>query len=226
MLQYNLLFIVDLFNKAAFILTHLYHKSCIKLSRIKLYMKFKFFVLLPFCFITVMASAQETAHPLTIGDPAPQLKLSKWFKGKRMRSFEKGKIYAIDFWATWCMPCKAALPHLSDLAHKYKGKVNFLAVDIYEKNATSRNVEDFIGSMGHKMDFAVAAQDTAFMATNWLKISNESGIPTTFVVDGEGKIAWIGHPKDLNEVLDQLTQNTWEITEAQSKRLRDRKSVV
>ena len=67
--------------------------------------------------------------------------------------------------------------------------------------------------MGQHMDFAVATEDSNFMETNWIIAAGEknSGIPRTFVVDAAGKLAWIGHPKDLDNVLPKIFNNTLDI---------------
>ena len=69
---------------------------------------------------------------LKIGDPAPQIKVEGWARGEAITSFEKGKVYVLDFWATWCGGCIASFPHISFVANKYRGKVRFCSVDSYE----------------------------------------------------------------------------------------------
>ena len=79
-----------------------------------------------------MAHAQDTAQvSFNIADPAPSLYVQEWLKGTPIQQFEKGRIYVIEFWATWCKPCIAAMPHLSVLASKYKNKITIIGVSVY-----------------------------------------------------------------------------------------------
>lgn len=125
----------------------------------------------------------------------------------------------MEFWATWCHPCKVAMPHLSALAREYKGEVTFIGVDIYEKKTTPlEKIKFFVDSMGARMDYVVAVGDSDFMPTAWLDASGEKGIPKTYVVNAEGKVVWIGHPRDLAEVLPEIVNNTWDVKAALENR--------
>lgn len=175
-------------------------------------------LLLLFCIITVTIHAQDKQSPsLKIGDPAPPLRVREWIKGTPVQSFEKGHVYVVEFWATWCKPCIEAMPHLSELAREYKDKVTIIGIDIKELKTTPiEKVRAFVDRMGHRMDYHVAADDNNFMGAGWLKASGEevNGIPRTFVVNAEGRLAWIGHPEDLAEVLHKVVNNTWDIKQA------------
>lgn len=158
---------------------------------------------------------------VNIGDPAPPLKVREWIKGTPVQKFEIGHVYVIEFWATWCKPCIAVMPHLSALAREYGGNVTIIGIDIYERKSTSiQKIKHFVDSMGHRMDYYVALDDSNFMVTNWIYATGEqdSGIPSTFVVDGKGRLAWIGHPKELIEVLPQIVSNNWKIEEELARR--------
>ena len=184
-----------------------------------------FQLLLLTCMITVSSYAQNDSSLVTlnIGDPAPPLKLRTWYKGTPIKQFENGTVYVVEFWATWCKPCKAAMPHLSALARVYKDKVSFLGVDIYENQAYSiKNVQAFVDSMGNRLDYNVAVQDSNFMEEGWIFPSGDPGIPRTFVVNEEGRLAWIGHPKDLGEILPKIVDNSWDIKAALAKRNLDK----
>ena len=185
-----------------------------------------FFALLLLSFVTINSFAQKTQIlSLSIGDVAPPLKVKEWIKGTPVASFENGKIYVIEFWATWCRPCKAAMPHLSALANLYKDNVTFIGIDILEWNTTSiQKVKSFVDSMGTQMDYNVATEEADLMQAGWLNASGEQrhGIPRTFVVDADGKLAWIGHPANLAEVLPKIVNGIWNIKEALDKRNSDR----
>ena len=74
-----------------------------------------------FLLLTQIVSAQVNKTQsllLAVGDNAPELKIEKWIKGGGFDRLEKGKVYVIDMWATWCVPCIAGMPHLTKLQQK------------------------------------------------------------------------------------------------------------
>src|SRR5438876_8031237 len=69
------------------------------------------------------AAAPETKGPtLNIGDRAPALKIDKWVKGEPVTEFQTGKVYVVEFWATWCGPCIKSMPHNTEVQKKFKDK--------------------------------------------------------------------------------------------------------
>lgn len=166
-----------------------------------------------------VAFAQNAQITLKMGDPAPPIKVSKWLKGEKVDQFKKGQIYVVEFWATWCAPCRKGMPHLSELAEKYKGKVTILGIDILEMSKANGksfdympNVERFVASMGKAMDYTVGADGPdAFMTKNWMNAAGQRGIPCAFIVDGDGKVVWYGFPPSgMDEALDILLAGKWD----------------
>lgn len=156
------------------------------------------------------------ASTLGIGDKAPSIQVAKWIKGSPV-TLGNGNINVVEFWATWCGPCKQSIPHLTELAKKYKGQVTFTGVSVWEERNPTDNsylakVESFVTEMGDKMDYNVAADGfEGTMAKTWMAAAGQNGIPTAFIVDKTGTIVWIGHPMgDLDKVLGQVIAGTWD----------------
>lgn len=166
--------------------------------------------------IKIDASQSQNTRPVTlnIGDPAPSLKLNKWLKGIPFQTFEKGRVYVVEFWASWCKPCIAAMPHLSTVARRYGDKLKILGIDVFEKNIPEEKVKKFVDSMGNCIDYFVATDKDKFMETYWVKASGDEGIPKSIIINADGKVAWIGHPKDLEEIVPKVLGNKWDIQQA------------
>jgi thiol-disulfide isomerase/thioredoxin len=132
--------------------------------------------------------------PVKVGDVAPTLSCGTWVQGKPVGELEKDKAYLVEFWATTCGPCVALIPHLNEIANKFKDKgLVVIGQDIWEDDASK--VKRFVEKMGDKITYRVAMDDgKSTMAESWMKAAGEIGIPCAFLVGKDGKIAWIGHP--------------------------------
>lgn len=165
---------------------------------------------------------------LNVGDPAPPLAISKVVKGEKLTALEPGKLYVVEFWATWCGPCRTSIPHLTELQRKFKDKVTVVGVSILEED--QKGVEPFVKEMGDKMEYVVALDlvpegkeaDEGKMAKGWMDAAGEGGIPTAFVVQKDGRIAWIGHPMAMDKPLEKIVAGEWDIQAAASERKEER----
>jgi len=171
-----------------------------------------------------LGSTQFNSSPtLKIGDSAPPIKVQTWVRGKPISQFEKGKVYVVDFWATWCGGCIASFPHISSIAEKYKGKVNFFSIDSYEELGENKGkdpvpvVTEFLKtSDGQNLKLDVCVDGVAkVMYNTWVNTLRRNGFPTTFVVDQEGMIAWVDVNLDhLDWVLGQVVAKKWDRSKA------------
>lgn len=174
-------------------------------------------LLLALC--TVLLSAQAATPTLTVGDPAPQLQTGKWIQGDPVTEFESGKAYIVEFWATWCGPCRTTIPHLNQIANQFKDKgLVVIGQNVWEQDEDE--VEPFVKKMGDKMTYRVALDDKegsekGKMAENWMAAAGQNGIPSAFLVDTKGLIAWIGHPMTLSErLINDVLAGTFDVKKA------------
>ncbi len=170
--------------------------------------------------LAVIAASTATpaaqAQSLSVGDTAPKLEVSSFVKGEPVSNLEPGKFYVVEFWATWCGPCRATIPHLTELQKKHTD-VNFIGVSVWEQD--QKLVKPFVEQMGDKMSYRVAmdaipekgkGMDGA-MAKNWMKAAGQNGIPTAFIIDKANRIAWIGHPASMDESLEKIVTGSWDM---------------
>lgn len=175
--------------------------------------------LLTLAAVLAAGPALGAAPTLKVGDPAPKLQMGKWVQGEPVNEFEKGKAYIVEFWATWCGPCRVSIPHLNEIHNKYKSK-NLVVIgqDCWERDESL--VEPFVKKMGEKMTYRVALDDkednkSGKMAETWMAAAGQTGIPSAFVVDTSGTIAWIGHPMQLKEaMLEKVLEGTFDVKKA------------
>ncbi len=149
------------------------------------------------------AATVAPAQELTVGSPAPALEVEAWLKGEPVPSFAPGQIYLVEFWATWCAPCIAGMPHLTRLQAQLGDTVTVIGVNIWEEppgkpysKETRSRVARFVAENDAKLGYRVAYDGAAQRAAKaWLDAAGLSSIPHAFIVDGAGVIAHIGQPQ-------------------------------
>ena len=165
-------------------------------------------------------SHAETARPGQLGSLAAPLASLSVVKGEPVR-LEKGKIYVVEFWATWCGPCRASMPHLTEIQKKYDGK-GVTVVGVSKEPLDI--VKPFVEQAGEQMGYTVAIDPENRVTDGYMKAFERSGIPAAFIVDGTGHVVWVGHPMDgMDEYLEQIVTGTYDMAAYIAKLAADKK---
>jgi thiol-disulfide isomerase/thioredoxin len=165
------------------------------------------FAALPLALAQAQPLAQKPAEAkpatLSVGDDAPALAIGKWIKGDAVPAFQKGKTYIVEFWATWCGPCIAGMPHLSELQKQYGDKgLTIISVSSPDSRGNSlEKVEAMVKDKGDKMSYTVAWDDERKTSEAYMRAAQQNGIPCAFLIDGAGKVVYIGHPGAIDATL-------------------------
>ena len=157
-----------------------------------------------------MAGGEDRYKTLTIGDEAPKAEISHWLKGLPVDEFEDGKIYVMDFWATWCGPCKASIPHISELQEQYADyDVTFIGVSDEKlqkvvKFLTAADSKNVLWT--DKIQYTLATDPDKSTYKAYMTPAAQQGIPTAFIIGKDSRIEWIGNPLDMDDVLPRVVR--------------------
>jgi cytochrome c biogenesis protein CcmG, thiol:disulfide interchange protein DsbE len=133
------------------------------------------------------------------GKPAPALSLTNWLNSKPLTPADlKGKIVVLDFWATWCGPCLAAIPHSNELQKKYADK-GVVIIAVCAVNGGEKMAET-VKQRG--IEYAVAL-DTGVHGDT-LDAFKADSFPDYYIIDRKGNLHWGDMVNDDVEMAIQL----------------------
>lgn len=175
-------------------------------------------------FAQPLLAAQEPAaeETLTIGSTAPPLEIEHWVqdgsgKYKPVTRFEPGKVYVIEFWATWCGPCIASMPHLAAMQEQY-GERGVQIVSVSDEELSI--VEKFLKKQVPDKEnttyrdltaaYSLTTDPDGSAQQDYMSAAGQDQIPISFVVGKTGQIEWIGHPIELDDVLEAVVTDAWD----------------
>jgi thiol-disulfide isomerase/thioredoxin len=158
---------------------------------------------------------------LGIGSKAPPLDIEHWVQDgngffKPVTEFKGGNVYVVEFWATWCGPCIASMPHLAEVQNKYRGRgVQIVSVS----DESLDEVKDLLGQDNEQAGktfqeitaaYSLTADPDRSVHEAYMEAAGQNGIPTSFIVGKTGQIEWIGHPMGMDEPLEAVVTDSWD----------------
>lgn len=141
---------------------------------------------------------RSIASPL-VGKMAPDFELMPLDGTTPVRlSEQRGKVTVVNFWATWCIPCKAEHKTLVAVARRFAGKATFLGVVYQDEPETIRT---WLGANGSAYPQLIDVGSKASIAFGVY------GVPETFILDATGKITWkFTGPVEAGDLLERLAE--------------------
>nr|WP_246739372.1 TlpA disulfide reductase family protein [Bradyrhizobium aeschynomenes] len=143
--------------------------------------------------------------PLSIGTPAPPLLIDDWIRGSPLTQFEPDTIYVIEFFATWCSPCKKMTPTLMQISEAYRGrKVEVIGVASAERaptrDAAVAAVASWVADHAPNINYRIAVDYSHKTDALW----RVPWFPYIVIVDGRGSIAATPLPFQLPRILPKI----------------------
>ena len=174
-------------------------------------MPYKFISILLCCLLMFSAQAAERQQPrlgyqltaLAAPLPAPNFTLQDMDAKKYSLKDYRGKVVLLNFWATWCPPCRREMPSLERLHQKFKGR-DFAVLALNQMEDGDR-VFTFTGDLGIDLSFPVVFDKDSSVARAY----GVQGLPTTYLIDKKGNIRFRaigGREFDHPEVEKQILQ--------------------
>ena len=139
----------------------------------------QFFALAAAAALTTTVSAQT----LNVGDKAPKFEGKvNWLKGEPVNQFKQGQVYVIDFWATWCGPCKVEIPYFIEFNTTYGEQgLQVLGFDVDDEIPA---LTEYAERMGMNYPILIGAgRDDVLEAYGPMP-----GLPTTVIIGRDGKV--------------------------------------
>lgn len=147
--------------------------------------KLRSVILVLFC-LAVISACGTTDDGKVLAGPAPNFTLED-ISGKSLSlSDVKGKVVVVDFWATWCAPCRMSIPELVDLQEKYKAKgLVIVGISVDDEKVSKGELVAFKEKM--RINYPILrANDKVYV--DYFGRTSGFSIPTLFVIDREGKV--------------------------------------
>ena len=130
-------------------------------------------------------------------DPAPGFRLKEFSGNELTLEASRGKVIFLNFWATWCGPCQRPMAELQKLKQRHPDWGDRVAIVPLSIDDTLEAVRQHVNQRGWTNTFNVWAGDGGWRSAP-ARAFHVSGVPTTYIIDAQGKIVVAGHPAAMN----------------------------
>ncbi len=141
-----------------------------------------------------------------IGGDAPEFSVPLLEGGEFSLAAHRGKVVVLDFWATWCGPCKFTLPALQEVKKRFENRTDVFVGTVNTDRGTNRSKALKLWLDGRKLSFPVLLDDEAGTIANTYQVR---ALPTLVVVGKDGKVAsvQVGLPAGTQEgIIEHIEQ--------------------
>lgn len=172
---------------------------------------------------------------MTIGSKAPNIDVEHWISDsngafEHTTKLDSGKVYVIEFWATWCGPCIAAMPHIAELQKEYSDTVQVISisdedmdtVDAFLERKVRGNPDMTYGELTQQ--YCLTTDPDESVKNDYFRAAGRDGIPCAFVVGKTGLVEWIGHPMAMDKPLKEIVNDQWDREKFQASYQKEQKA--
>lgn len=149
--------------------------------------------------LMLATTATISVHAVEVGQLAPELELPG--DGQNIKiSKIPGKVIYLDFWASWCGPCRQSFPWMNAMQEKHKGQ-DFQVIGV-NLDASSEDAQKFLAKVPAKFTVAYDAKGVS------PRLYGVKGMPTSFLIGKDGKVIYqhVGFNNESREMLEQAIQ--------------------
>ncbi|QDV22249.1 peroxiredoxin family protein [Aureliella helgolandensis] len=174
------------------------------------------------CWAQDQKTTSNEPKTLKVGSTAPHIDAEFCFRKNEVNSlkieqYNRDTIYVVEFWATWCPPCIAAMPLMEDIQNEFADRgVQLISLS----NESREKLDEFLakevpGISGKTyLDiaevYAIACDPDQSVYKEYMAASGNFSIPKIFIIGKDGRVEWIGEHGGLRSTLEEILTGRWD----------------